>query len=67
MFLVRQLTYHLDLRWLYLANLAIFLAGASVAGAAQSMVAVIEGRILMGVGGAFVQQMQVPISHTLRC
>lgn len=59
MFLVRHLTYNVNLRWLYLINLAVFLAGAAVAGLAQNMAAVIVGRIVMGVGGAFVQQMYV--------
>lgn len=59
MFLVRDLTYNFNLRWLYLANLAVFAVGAAVAGSAQTMVAVILGRVTMGVGGAFVQQMQV--------
>ncbi|EFY94100.2 Major facilitator superfamily domain, general substrate transporter [Metarhizium robertsii ARSEF 23] len=57
MFLVRHLTYNFDLRWLYLGSLAVFLAGATVAGAAQNMAAIIVGRVIMGVGGAFVQQM----------
>jgi predicted MFS family arabinose efflux permease len=57
MFLVRHLTYNFDLRRLYLGSLAVFLAGATVAGAAQNMAAIIVGRVIMGVGGAFVQQM----------
>lgn len=61
MFLVRHLTYTFGLRWLYIANLAVFLLGAAVAGSAKSMEAVILGRVIMGVGGAFVQQMQVPV------
>ena len=59
MYLVRDLTFSFNLRWLYLANLAVFVAGAAVAGSAQTMAAVILGRVIMGVGGAFVQQMRV--------
>ncbi|KID81854.1 Major facilitator superfamily domain, general substrate transporter [Metarhizium guizhouense ARSEF 977] len=59
MFLVRHLTYNFDLRWLYLGSLAVFLAGATVAGAAQNMAAIIVGRVIMGVGGAFVQQINM--------
>lgn len=56
---MRHLTYHFDLRRLYLLNSGIFLVGAAVASSAQTMAAVILGRIVMGIGGAFVQQMQV--------
>lgn len=44
------------MRGIYLVSLVIFMAGAAVAGSAQSLTSVIAGRIVMGVGGAIVQQ-----------
>ena len=67
MFLVRHLTYNFDLRWLYLGNMVIFVVGAAVAGSAQTMAAVILGRIIMGIGGASVQQMQVLTDSKVAC
>jgi MFS family permease len=44
------------MRWVYIVNVAIFMAGAAVAGAAPNISAVIVGRIIMGVAGAIVYQ-----------
>ncbi|CAG9980466.1 unnamed protein product [Clonostachys byssicola] len=52
----RKATYCFDLRIIYLTSLAIFLAGSAVAGSAKSLTTVIVGRVIMGVGGAMVQQ-----------
>ncbi|KAF9885590.1 hypothetical protein FE257_012796 [Aspergillus nanangensis] len=54
--LSRKILYCFDMRWVYIANIVIFMAGAAVAGAAPNMPAVIVGRIIMGVGGAIVYQ-----------
>lgn len=52
----RKIMYCIDMKWIYMANLVIFMAGAAVAGAASNMAMVIVGRIIMGVGGAVVYQ-----------
>lgn len=54
--LARKITYCVDMRWIYLVNMIIFMVGAALSGAAASMTTVIIGRIIMGVGGAIVQQ-----------
>ncbi|KAJ5336979.1 Major facilitator superfamily domain general substrate transporter [Penicillium brevicompactum] len=52
----RKILYCFDIKWIYIANLVIFMAGAAVAGAAPNLPAVIVGRVVMGVGGAVVYQ-----------
>ncbi|KAL5356108.1 major facilitator superfamily domain-containing protein [Aspergillus floccosus] len=52
----RKILYCFEMRWVYLASIIVFMAGAAVAGAAQNMASVIVGRIIMGVGGAVVYQ-----------
>lgn len=52
----RKILYCFEMRWIYLASIVVFMAGAAVAGAAQNMDSVIVGRIIMGVGGAVVYQ-----------
>ncbi|KAJ5364577.1 Major facilitator superfamily domain general substrate transporter [Penicillium cataractarum] len=52
----RKIMYCVDLKWIYIANVVIFMAGAAVAGAASDLPAVIVGRVIMGVGGAVVYQ-----------
>lgn len=54
--LARKITYCADMRWIYLVNMLVFMAGAAVSGSADSMSSVIAGRIIMGVGGSLVQQ-----------
>ncbi|CEL11609.1 hypothetical protein ASPCAL14710 [Aspergillus calidoustus] len=54
--LSRKILYCFNMRWVYIVNVAIFMAGAAVAGAAQNISAVIVGRIIMGVAGAIVYQ-----------
>ncbi|KAL2840419.1 major facilitator superfamily domain-containing protein [Aspergillus pseudoustus] len=54
--LSRKILYCFNMRWIYLVNLAIFMAGAAVAGAAPNISAVIIGRIIMGVSGAIIYQ-----------
>lgn len=44
------------LKWIYIASVMIFMAGAAVASAAFNLHTVIVGRIIMGVGGAVVYQ-----------
>ncbi|KAJ5415677.1 hypothetical protein N7465_004372 [Penicillium sp. CMV-2018d] len=52
----RKILYCVDMKWIYIANLVIFMAGAAVAGAAPNLPTVIVGRVIMGVGGAVVYQ-----------
>ncbi|KAJ5648810.1 Major facilitator superfamily domain general substrate transporter [Penicillium longicatenatum] len=54
--LSRKIMYCVDMKWIYIANVIIFMAGAAVAGAASNLPTVIVGRIVMGVGGAVVYQ-----------
>ncbi|KAF3397144.1 Efflux pump roqT [Talaromyces pinophilus] len=54
--LSRKVIYCFNLRWIYCACIAIFLAGATIGGSASSMSVVIVGRVIMGVGGAIVYQ-----------
>lgn len=54
--LARKIIYCFDMRWIYLTSLVIFIAGAAVSGAAPNMSAIIVGRVIMGLGGALVQQ-----------
>lgn len=44
------------MRWIYLLSMIAFMAGAAVSGSATSITSVIVGRIVMGIGGAIVQQ-----------
>lgn len=44
------------MRWLLAIFACVFVVGAAVAGSAQNMTSVIVGRVIMGVGGAVVQQ-----------
>jgi MFS family permease len=53
----RKIIFCVDMRWVYLLSMIIFMVGAVVSGAADNMTAVIVGRIIMGVGGAMVQQL----------
>lgn len=55
----RKILYCFDIKWIYIVNLVIFMAGAAVAGAAPNLPAVIVGRVVMGVGGAVVYQRSV--------
>lgn len=57
----RKTLYCFDIKWIYITNLVIFMAGAAVAGAAPNLPAVIVGRVVMGVGGAVVYQRSVAI------
>lgn len=52
----RKIIYCFDMRWIYLTSLIVFIVGAAVAGAAPNMSAIIVGRVIMGLGGALVQQ-----------
>ncbi|KAE8382735.1 major facilitator superfamily domain-containing protein [Aspergillus bertholletiae] len=52
----RKILYCFDMRWIYIASIAVFMAGAAVAGAAHNMATVIVGRTIMGIGGAVVYQ-----------
>ncbi|KAL4899593.1 hypothetical protein BDW74DRAFT_188982 [Aspergillus multicolor] len=52
----RKIMQCFDMRWIYIVNVVIFMAGAAVAGAAPNISAVIVGRIIMGVAGAIVYQ-----------
>ncbi|KAL4939184.1 hypothetical protein BDV06DRAFT_231233 [Aspergillus oleicola] len=54
--LTRKILYCFDMRWVWIVNVAIFMAGSAVAGAAPNIQAVIVGRIIMGVAGAIVYQ-----------
>ncbi|KAL3447140.1 major facilitator superfamily domain-containing protein [Aspergillus insuetus] len=54
--LSRKILYCFNMRWIYIVNVAIFMAGAAVAGAAPNISVVIVGRIIMGVAGAIVYQ-----------
>ncbi|CAP96309.1 hypothetical protein E8E15_002468 [Penicillium rubens] len=54
--LSRKILYFVDMKWIYIANVVVFMAGAAVAGAAPNLPVVIVGRIVMGVGGAVVYQ-----------
>ncbi|KAL4948465.1 major facilitator superfamily domain-containing protein [Aspergillus filifer] len=54
--LTRKILYCFDMRWVWITNVAIFMAGSAVAGAAPNIQAVIVGRIIMGVSGAIVYQ-----------
>lgn len=47
------------MKWIYIANVVVFMAGSAVAGAAPNLPVVIVGRIVMGVGGAVVYQRYV--------
>lgn len=57
----RKILYCVDMKWIYIASLVIFMAGAAVAGAAPNLPTVIVGRVIMGVGGAVVYQRYVPV------
>lgn len=57
----RKILYCFDMKWIYIASVLIFMAGAAVAGAAHNLPTVIVGRIIMGVGGAVVYQRCVAI------
>lgn len=57
--LSRKILYFVDMKWIYIANVVVFMAGAAVAGAAPNLPVVIVGRIVMGVGGAVVYQRYV--------
>lgn len=57
----RKILYCINMKWVYIVNVVIFMAGAAVAGAAPNLPAVIVGRIIMGVGGAFIYQRSVAI------
>ncbi|CAI7647005.1 unnamed protein product [Penicillium glandicola] len=52
----RKILYCINMKWIYIASLVVFMAGAAVAGAAQDLPTVIVGRVIMGVGGAVVYQ-----------
>ncbi|KAE8387433.1 major facilitator superfamily domain-containing protein [Aspergillus alliaceus] len=52
----RKILYCFDMRWIYISNIVVFMAGAAVAGAAPNLPSVIVGRVIMGVGGAVVYQ-----------
>jgi MFS family permease len=52
----RKITFCTDMRWIYIVSMVLFMAGAAVSGSAESMSSVIVGRIIMGIGGAIVQQ-----------
>ncbi|KAL4783841.1 major facilitator superfamily domain-containing protein [Aspergillus varians] len=54
--LSRKILYCFNMRWIYIVNLVIFMAGAAVAGAAPNISSVIVGRIIMGVSGAILYQ-----------
>lgn len=54
--LARKLTYFFDMRWIYLTSIIVFIAGAALAGAAPNMPCIIVGRVIMGFGGAVIQQ-----------
>lgn len=54
--LSRKILYCFNMRWIYIVNVIIFMAGAAVSGAATNISAVIVGRIIMGVSGAIVYQ-----------
>lgn len=55
----RKIIYCVDMQLVYLTSLLVFIVGAAVAGAAPNMSAIIVGRVIMGVGGALVQQRYV--------
>ena len=57
----RKILYCVDMKWIYIASLVIFMAGAAVAGAAPNLPTVIVGRIIMGIGGAVVYQRYIAI------
>lgn len=63
--LSRKIIYCFNMRWIYLVNVVIFMAGAAVAGAAPNIQAVIVGRIIMGVSGAIVYQRYSPPANHL--
>jgi MFS family permease len=63
--LSRKVIYCFNLRWIYSACIAIFLAGAAIAGSASSMSVVIVGRVIMGVGGAIVYQTYDLVLHPI--
>ncbi|KAG9250306.1 major facilitator superfamily domain-containing protein [Emericellopsis atlantica] len=52
----RKIIYCFNLKTTYLIHLAIFAAGAAVAGAASNITTVIVGRVIMGIGGSVIQQ-----------
>ncbi|PTU21457.1 hypothetical protein P175DRAFT_0476589 [Aspergillus ochraceoroseus IBT 24754] len=54
--LSRKIMYCLDLRWIYITSLIVFMVGAAVAGAAHNISTVIVGRVIMGLGAAIVSQ-----------
>ncbi|KAL4744409.1 hypothetical protein BDW72DRAFT_212683 [Aspergillus terricola var. indicus] len=54
--LSRKILFVCNMRWVYIASVVIFMAGAAVGGAAPSIQAVIVGRIIMGIAGAIVYQ-----------
>lgn len=54
--LARKIIYCFNMKWVYLASMIIFIAGAAVSGAAPNMSSVIVGRVIMGIGGSMVQQ-----------
>ncbi|KAI0126711.1 hypothetical protein BJ170DRAFT_629677 [Xylariales sp. AK1849] len=54
--LVRKLSDFVDLKILLILGIVVFSVGAIVTGSAQSMNAVIVGRIVKGLGGSFMIQ-----------
>lgn len=52
----RKILFIFNMRPVLIIFAIVFIAGAAVAGSAQSMAAVIIGRVIMGIGGAVVQQ-----------
>lgn len=57
--LSRKILYCVDMKWVYIANVVIFMVSAAAAGAAPNHTVVIVGRVVMGVGGAVVYQRYV--------
>ncbi|KAI6778465.1 putative transporter-like protein [Emericellopsis cladophorae] len=54
-----KIIYCFNLKIIYLIHLAIFAAGAAVAGAASNITTVIVGRVIMGIGGSVIQQINM--------
>lgn len=52
----RKIAFCFNMKWVYIAHLLVFVAGAAVSGAAENLDAVIVGRFIMGWGGSVVQQ-----------
>jgi MFS family permease len=55
--LVRKLSDFTDLRFMMVFGAFLFAAGAIICGSAQSMNAIIIGRVVKGLGGSFLLQM----------